>query len=217
MLKKAETVLLLLLITAFFSACPGKEEETPEETQHNPNSVQSYPLQTAPLTPAAALTPSAIPKDPNEIVRFSTEILNKDEDRVHNIKIAADEINHTVLDPDEVFSFNNILGKRTDDKGYEKAPILLGNGEKGEGTGGGICQISTTLYNAALKADLEIVERHRHSEPIPYVEEGKDATVVYNSKDLRFRNTRDYPIEILVSVSEDKVTVKLYKKKASED
>lgn len=212
MFKKTVIILLVILIIVIFSACPGKEQETPEETQPNPNSVQNFPPPTDTLTPAATLTPSAKPKDPNEIARFSTEILNKDEDRIHNIKIAADEIDHTVLEPGEVFSFNKILGKRTEDKGYEKAPILLGNGDKGEGTGGGICQISTTLYNAALEADLEIVERHRHSEPIPYAEEGKDATVVYNSKDLRFKNTKDYSIEILVSVSEDTVTVKLYKK-----
>lgn len=217
MLKKAGMVLLLFLITAVFSACPGKEQEAPKETQNNPGPAQSDPMQTEALTPTAITTPSSKPKDPNEIVRFSTEILNKDEDRVHNIKIASEEIDHTVLEPGDVFSFNDALGKRTDDKGYEKAPIMLGNGDKGEGTGGGICQLSTTLYNAALKADLEIVERHRHSEPIPYVEEGKDATVVYGSKDLRFKNTRDYPIEILVSVSEEKVTVKLYKKKSSED
>lgn len=217
MLKKAEMVLLLFLVAAVFSACPGKEQETPGKTQHNPGPAQSNPLQIATLTPASTPTPSPKPKDPNEIVRFSTEILNKDEDRVHNIKIGAEDIDHTVLEPGEVFSFNDTLGKRTGDKGYEKAPIMLGNGDKGEGTGGGVCQLSTTLYNAALKADLEIVERHRHSESIPYVEEGKDATVVYGSKDLRFKNTRDYPIEILISVSEEKVTVKLYKKKASDD
>lgn len=218
MLKKVEMILLFFLIVVAFSACPGKEQETPEDkTQHDSGPLQSDPLQMATLTPTVAPTPSVKPKDPNEIVSFSTEILNKDEDRVHNIKVAAEEIDHTVLEPDEVFSFNDILGKRTGDKGYEKAPILLGNGEKGEGTGGGICQVSTTLYNAALKADFKIVERHRHSEPIPYVEEGKDATVVYNSKDLRFKNTRDYPVEILIHVSEDKVTVKLFKKKASDE
>ena len=211
MFKKTVVILPVILILVIFSACPGKEQEIPEETQRNPNSVQNDPPDTP--TPAATVKSTAKQKDPNEIAKFSTELLNKDEDRIHNIKIAADEIDHTVLEPGEVFSFNRILGKRTEDKGYEKAPILLGNGEKGEGTGGGICQLSTTLYNAALQADLEIVERHRHSEPIPYVEEGKDATVVYNSKDLRFKNTKDYPIEILVSVSEDMVTVKLYKKK----
>ncbi len=223
MLKKAEMLLLLLLMITVFSACPDKEETPENKTQNNPGLLQSDPPQATTLestptpTMAGTPTPSVKPKDPNEIISFSTEILNKDEDRVHNIKIAAEDINHTVVEPDEIFSFNGVVGKRTESKGYEEAPILLGNGKKGEGTGGGVCQISTTLYNAARKADLKIVERHRHSEPVPYVEEGKDATVVYNSKDLRFKNTLDYPIEIIVWVTEDKVTVKLMKKKASDE
>ncbi len=218
MLKRAEMIFFLFLVIVTLSACPGKEQESRDsKTQNKPGLLQSDPSPITIPTPFGTPTPAAEPKDPNEIVSFSTEILNKDEDRVHNIKLAAEEINHTVLEPDEVFSFNGILGKRTGDKGYEKAPILLGNGDKGEGTGGGICQVSTTLYNAALKADFKIVERHRHSEPIPYVEEGKDATVVYNSKDLRFKNTREYPVEIVVYIEDDKVTVKLFKKNASEE
>lgn len=215
MRKKCEMILLLLPMLVTLSACPGKKETQDNTVKDNPRMMQSSPLQTPTLE--ATPTPSIKPKDPNEIVSFSTEILNKDEDRVHNIKVAAEEINHTVLEPDDIFSFNDTLGRRTEAKGYEEAPILIGNGKKGEGTGGGVCQISTTLYNAALKADLKIVERHQHSKAVPYVEEGKDATVVYGSKDLRFKNTLDYPVEIIVLVHDDKVTVKLMKKKASDD
>lgn len=212
MFKKANLILFLFLTMMILTACPGKkEQEVPYNAMENePNNVQNTPMQlpTVTVTP----TPKAKEKDPNEISSYATEILNKDENRVKNIKIAADELNHTVLEPGEVFSFNSALGKRTDDKGYEEAPILKGNGQKGKGIGGGICQISSTMYNAALKSDMEIIERHRHSEPVPYVPEGKDATVVYNSKDLRFKNTKDYPVEILVSVSEDEVTVRFLKK-----
>lgn len=207
---------IILLIT--LTACPGNEQES-EIAENYPEESQEIPQQSPSISalPSTSPAPTVKPEDPNEISSYATELLNKDEDRIHNIKLAADELNHTLLNPGEVFSFNGILGKRTSDKGYEKAPILLGDGQKGEGTGGGICQISSTLYNAALEADMEIIERHRHSEPVPYVPEGKDATVVYNSKDLRFKNTKDYPVEILVSVSEDEVTVRLYKKKESED
>jgi HAMP domain-containing protein len=133
-----------------------------------------------------------------------------------NIKTATEELNHSVIEPGDVFSINEKLGKRTEEKGYKEAPILQG-GKKGKGVGGGICQISSTIYNAALKADMKIIERHRHSEPVPYVPEGKDAAVVYNSKDFRFKNTKDYPVEIIISVSEDEITVKLYKKENKED
>ncbi|MBP7176078.1 MAG: VanW family protein [Thermoclostridium sp.] len=217
MLKKFGIIFFFSLMVFLLSACPGKETETPKNTTlKDPGGIQSDPLTLGP-TLTGAPSPSAKPKDPNEIADFSTEILNNDEDRVHNIKIAAEDINHTILEPDEVFSFNEIIGRRTEPKGYEEAPILLGNGEKGEGTGGGICQVSTTLYNAALMAELKIVERHRHSEQVPYVEEGKDATVVYNSKDLRFQNNRDYPIEIVVWVGDGEVCVKLMKKQTSDE
>jgi len=215
MLKNIGTIFIFFAMIFVLSACPGKETQTPENSvPQNPGGMQSEPPVPDPTLTSA---PSVKPKDPNELVSFSTEILNDDDDRVHNIKTAAEDINHTVLEPGAVFSFNKIIGRRTESKGYEEAPILLGNGEKGEGTGGGICQVSTTLYNAALKAELKIVERHRHSEQVPYVEEGKDATVVYNSKDLRFKNNRDYPIEILVSVQDGEVTVKLMKKQTQDE
>ncbi len=210
MQKKMTRLFLFALFLLLLSACPGNEEETPEnKVENNPGNMQTLPRQ---ISPTGTPVPTVPEKNPNEISSFTTEILNKDEDRFHNIKTAAKELNHTVVEPGETFSFNSVLGKRTEEKGYEEAPILLGNGEEGEGVGGGICQISSTLYNAVLQTNMKVVERHRHSETVPYVPEGKDATVVYNSKDFRFKNTKDYPVEILVWVSEDEVTVKLIKK-----
>jgi len=162
------------------------------------------------LTP----TPTPVPTeaaDKNEISSYTTVFYDKNENRIHNIKTASEELNHTVIRPGEVFSFNEALGRRTKEKGYKEAPILA-HGEKTKGTGGGICQISSTLYNAALLADMEIVERHRHSENVPYVPEGKDATVVYNSKDLKIRNTKDYPVEIVIKITEDEIKISLVKK-----
>lgn len=207
MLKKKLGLFIIILFILLSSACPGKEE-TEKEAEISPQDSQPLP----PVSLTQAPSPTKAEKDPNEISRYSTEILNKDENRVHNIKLAAKKLNHTVIEPGETFSFNGVLGKRTEEKGYEEAPILLGNGEEGEGVGGGICQVSSTLYNAVLQTNMEIVERHRHSEAVPYVPEGKDATVVYNSKDFRFKNTKDYPVEIVIAVSEEKVTVRLFKK-----
>jgi len=175
---------------------------------------EQTPMQdTITLTPTATPVPAeAVNK--NEISSYSTIFYDKNENRISNIKTASEELNHTVVNPGEVFSFNETLGRRTKDKGYKEAPILS-HGEKAKGTGGGICQISSTLYNAALLADMEIVERHRHSKNVPYVPEGKDATVVYNSKDLKFRNTKDYPVEIVIKITEDEIRISLVKKEES--
>jgi len=187
-----------------------------EERQMQTTGTLTLPASTPiPLsTPGAstAITPEpTITKNPNEISSFATTIYDKNENRVNNIKIAAEELDKTVIEPGEVFSFNETVGRRSKEKGYEEAPIFV-DGEKSKGVGGGVCQVSTTLYNAALEADLEIIERHRHSREVSYVEEGKDAAVVYNSKDLRFKNTKDYPIEIRISVSEDEIHVTINKK-----
>ena len=207
-------------VVILFMGCSITNENTgdkiSEERQMQTTGTLTLPASTPiPLsTPGAstAITPEpTITKNPNEISSFATTIYDKNENRVNNIKIAAEELDKTVIEPGEVFSFNETVGRRSKEKGYEEAPIFV-DGEKSKGVGGGVCQVSTTLYNAALEADLEIIERHRHSREVSYVEEGKDAAVVYNSKDLRFKNTKDYPIEIRISVSEDEIHVTINKK-----
>lgn len=212
----------ICLLTVFFIIMAGcfenktADDGVRENSQQAPSvttpSVTSVPLTTVPsTTPAPTPALTSKPENPKEISSFTTIIYDKEENRVNNIKIAAEELDGTVIEPGEVFSFNETVGKRSKEKGYEEASIFV-DGEKSKGVGGGVCQVSTTLYNAALKADLEIIERHRHSRKVSYVEEGKDAAVVYNSKDLRFKNTRDYPIEIRISVTEDEIRVTLNKK-----
>lgn len=209
---------ICLIISAFiiFMGCSINESTDDKASEENQIqlTVTPIPLTSAPTafsTPVASPTVTSGPKNPNEISSFATTIYDKNEHRVNNIKLAAEDLDGTVIEPGEVFSFNGTVGRRTKEKGYEEAPIFV-NGEKGKGVGGGVCQVSTTLYNAALEADLEIIERHRHSRKVSYVEEGKDAAVVYNSKDLRFKNTKDYPIEIKISVSDDQIRVTLNKK-----
>jgi vancomycin resistance protein YoaR len=148
-----------------------------------------------------------------EIGSFSTPILSKQENRIDNIEVASEDINNIKLMPGEEFSFNDVLGKRTKSKGYKEAPIIIQSKDgpkKGYGVGGGICQISSTLYNAAEKSGLEITERHAHSKNVGYVPEGKDATVVYDSIDFKFKNNHQYPIMIKVFLTQDNVTVKIY-------
>ena len=120
--------------------------------------------------------------------------------RTKNLQIAAGKINGTVVMPGEEFSFNKVVGKRTVQDGYQNAPVYE-NGKVVDGLAGGICQISTTLYNAALLANLEITDRRNHNFVSTYVDEGRDATVVYGAQDFKFKNTRKYPIQINCSVS----------------
>ena len=119
-----------------------------------------------------------------------------EDNRNKNISQACDNINGTILEPGEVFSFNEVVGQRTYDAGFVAATVIAG-GQYEQGLGGGICQVSTTLYNAALKSDLKIVERHTHAWPSEYISTGLDATVDWPALDLKFENDTDYQIIIV--------------------
>lgn len=111
--------------------------------------------------------------------------------------------------PGEEFSFNQVVGKRTIEEGYKDAKIYQ-DGKVVDGLAGGICQISSTLYNAVIKANLEIVERRNHSFTTSYVKAGRDATVVYGVIDFKFKNTRTYPIKIEGSVGSGVAEFNIY-------
>lgn len=136
---------------------------------------------------------------PYTITKFSTRYDITNTNRTGNLEIAAGKINGTVLMPGESFSFNAVVGKRTIEEGYKNAKIYQ-NGEVVDGLAGGICQVSSTLYNAVLLANLQVDERYNHSFKTSYLAAGKDATVVYGVKDFKFTNTRNYPIKIDVTV-----------------
>lgn len=146
---------------------------------------------------------------PDLISEFSTKYSQSQRDRTTNLKLAAEKINGTVLMPGEVFSYNTVVGKRTIDAGYKEAKIYV-NGEVVDGLGGGICQVSSTLYNAVLYANLEIVERRNHQFVPSYAGAGLDATVVYGSIDFQFKNTRNYPIKIQCSVDRGICNFQIY-------
>ncbi len=137
---------------------------------------------------------------PDLLSTYSTRYSASDRDRTTNLQLAASKINGTVLMPGETFSYNQVVGERTISAGYKEAPIYV-SGEVVDGLGGGICQITSTLYNAVLYANLEIVERSNHQFVPSYVTASRDATVVYGSIDFKFKNSRDYPIKLVCSVS----------------
>ena len=123
--------------------------------------------------------------------------------RLNNIKLAMSMINGKRLAPGETFSFNETVGQRTTARGFRKATAYSG-GDVTEQVGGGICQVSTTLFNAAVKADMEILERHNHSLTVAYIDKGKDATVDWDSQDLKFKNTSDDDVYICCYLTDDK-------------
>ena len=146
---------------------------------------------------------------PERLSTFTTRFDESDVSRTTNLRIACQKINGAVLLPGETFSYNKALGPRTVAAGYRNGKIYSG-GQVVDGIGGGICQISSTLYNAVLMSNLEIVERRNHQFVTSYVEAGRDATVVYGAIDFRFKNTRKYPIRITASAVNGIATVSIY-------
>lgn len=140
---------------------------------------------------------------------FSTPLDLSMEGRVHNIKLAASFLHGRKIAPGEALSLNHIIGDTTPEKGYREAPVIIG-GELLPGYGGGICQISSTLYNAVLLADLEIIERHNHQLAISYLPPGRDATMEYGARDFIFRNNQDHYILIHAVVYDEKLTCRLF-------
>lgn len=143
------------------------------------------------------------------IGHYITYFNNGNKERTHNISLAADAINNHVVFPGEIFSFNKVVGKRTASRGYQPAPIIV-RGELSEGIGGGICQVSSTLFNAADRSGMKILERYSHSKQVPYVPPGRDATVSWYGPDFTFKNKYNQPILIRAKAYPGKMVVLIY-------
>ena len=142
------------------------------------------------------------------LAKYTTIYDAGNKSRATNIAIAARTINGTIILPGETFSYNKILGNTTKEKGYQLGTAYVA-GKVVPAYGGGICQVSTTLYNTVLYANLEIVERYNHSYTVSYVPAGRDATVSYGGKDFKFKNTRTYPIKIVANARNGVVSISL--------
>ncbi len=161
---------------------------------------EEYSIPLKIITPNVTTNMIGMEAFPDYISTYSTRYSVSDKDRTTNLRLAANKINGTVLMPGEIFSYNKVVGRRTIAAGYKEAKIYQ-DGQVIDGLGGGICQISSTLFNAVLYANLEIVERRNHQFVPSYSPAGRDATVVYGSQDFKFKNTRNYPIKINCSVN----------------
>jgi vancomycin resistance protein YoaR len=171
----------------------------------------------APLTPIYARVDSELLAHIRQkpIGQYTTYYNTGNKNRSHNVALAAKSINNVVLFPGELFSFNRVVGIRTKQKGYMRAPVIV-RGELAEDVGGGICQVSSTLFNAADRAGLRIVQRYSHSRHVPYVPSGRDATVSWGGPDFAFENQYNQPILIRAFAGNGMMAVSIYSSDAIE-
>ncbi|NLM34786.1 MAG: hypothetical protein GX206_05045 [Clostridiales bacterium] len=146
-------------------------------------------------TLTAKITAEELDKVDSLISSFSTSFTTSAAGRINNIELATKAINGLLLMPGDTFSFNEVVGERTKERGYKEAGVIINNRIE-SGLGGGICQVSSTLYNAILKSNINSTERYPHSLPSSYVDLGRDATVDWGNLDYKFTNTLEYPIYI---------------------
>jgi len=228
MKKKIILFFLILFTTICFSGC-SKEDDTKTEVNTvevnrtstdisnlndiSNNTINNNIVSTNQANNKSNSSSSKVSNKSEELLaQFSTKIYSTDSARQNNLEITSKKLNGTVVKPNETFSFTKTIGPSTAAKGYEEADIYDSNGNKIKGYGGGNCQVSSTLYNAVQKvSSLEVVERHEHSNTVPYVKEGHDAAVAYGSVDFKFKNTNNFSIKILVETSKKYVVVKLMK------
>jgi vancomycin resistance protein YoaR len=155
-----------------------------------------------------ALTPAAPPKE-YEIAAFTTSLAGRTKRQRHNIELAAKALNGHVIAPQEVFSFHRVIGSTSPDRGYVKAAAYQ-DGELVPEFGGGVCQVSSTLYNCALLANCKIVERTRHVWLVRSVPPGLDAAVASGVHDLRFQSTLPAPIRVHSEIVGDRLALRFF-------
>ena len=208
--------IIIIIGLAFFFTFYRKNQQTKNDYRASRIAIQNNSAQnittsldnTMPKNNQEEIKQEEKPKE--ELSDFSTKLPKDTKERYSNIELACKTLNGTVVKKGETFSLWNVLGCPTKEKGYRKAKTLTSNGGVTKSYGGGICQVSTTIYNAVLEVEgLEIQERHEHSRDVVYIEDGKDAAVSYQSADLKFKNTLDYNIQIEAKVEENRVKISI--------
>ena len=166
-----------------------------------------------PATAVAKEEKETAPQPPTEvqIATYTTTLYDKEQTRIDNINLAISKLNGVIIENGAEFSFNNTIGPMNEGNGFKKATGFDSNGKKIKISGGGICQISSTIYNCALIAGFDITERHPHSKRVYYVPKDKDATILYGSLDLKFVNNSGSKVRIDASATKSTVTITLVK------
>jgi vancomycin resistance protein YoaR len=151
--------------------------------------------------PASRPTTAAQPENefPVTLGSFATTLIGSLPARTVNVRLAAEALEGLVLEPGDVLSFNRVVGPRTRERGYQMAPVILRESRQLQ-AGGGVCQVSSTLFMAALLSGLAVEERYRHSSPVDYIPLGEDATIAWGVKDLKVRNDLEQRVRLRVEV-----------------
>ncbi len=187
--------LFCLFICCFLLLGACRTIDKPEE--QSPSATSNMPA------------PSATPKEVLPFAQDETPLLDKSENRIYNLCLAAQSIQGLILSSGEIFSFNETVGKRSQETGYRKAPSIV-DGEKQMEYGGGVCQLATTLLRVAKKSNLTVLERHGHKKEVAYAEPGTDAAVSYGLLDMKFQNTLPHAIRIQVEIAENCVRAEIF-------
>lgn len=196
---------VLVILMAFLCSGCGSDNKNENINKTSQKEITGEHIKTT----TAPKKPENTPK-PEVIGEFSTRIVDKAPERLDNLKIACNYLSKVTVKPQEEFSFNNTLGARTEEKGYKKGYVFEGT-EKVEAIGGGICQISSTLFNAVKNAGFKVIERHPHKRKVDYVARGKDATVSYGELDFKFVNNKDYTVKIEAYITDTEVVIRIWK------
>lgn len=194
---------------------PGSTPDSTQNQTTNQPSLAQQNAQQSTQQPQSNQQPQRAQEQPETedsppsgttLASFSTPLTDNSQNRVSNIRTALKSIQGLVLKSGEEFSFNRTVGPRTPERGYKQAHMIT-NGQETNGCGGGVCQISSTLFNVTTKLSLPVTERHPHQVRVKYIAEGKDAAVMYDSQDFRFRNNRPYPIKITGYLKDNRLTM----------
>lgn len=211
---------IILICLVFLSGCKNDSSNTSEEnvsankvnTEASINNINANGIDNTVENEVGIGAHEVDEKSETELASFSTKLGGRDTPRSHNISITSSIINETVIKNGETFSFNEIVGEPTSDKGYQEADSFDKNGETIQTLGGGNCQVSSTIYNVVLQIpELKVTERHAHIKPVHYVAKDKDATVSYGSTDFKFKNNTGSDIKIYVNSDLKSVNARIVK------
>lgn len=199
-------IIAIIILVLFTFATIYKLSISAKKARNNIPIIYNESSKTSNVPPNKNLN---LKKEYKEISSYKTNIYDTDKNRIYNIKLACEKLNEHIIKCGEEFSFNSTMGSMGEKDGFKKALGFDSNGNDIKVYGGGICQISSTLYNACLLADLDITERHAHSKRVYYVPKNKDATVFSGGPDLKFINNTDKDIMICAKTDGYTVTITL--------
>lgn len=215
-MKLLLTMFIFLSFSFILSGCDNNKNENIGKTSNNENSINISKTSTdnnSTQNQNKFQDENNLQKEntETELASFSTPLKSGVANRIVNIKLTCEKINGYTLKNGETFSFNNLIGPCTAEEGYKEAEIYV-NKQIKYALGGGNCQVSTTLYNAALAVPgITIVERHEHGKSVDYIQDGKDATVSYNTLDLKFKNETGNDLKLYASCDDVNVYAKICK------